>query len=231
MFATSARRTGSASNTAYQIVHELAHAIDLRPLFAAQIAEGKAKERKKELEKEMRAADTKFVDPRDPLGGISSGESTDPRVIAEKKRIQVEIDKANAEIKTHNAAIGSSKSVAGSEIGKDTESMLTDFAKAIAADGVKAKPDAKKRNRAVEAANTAAEAANAKNPSGPQTAMKDTEKTLAGGISDYAATDLMEAFAENFSYYLLDEALLLAIRPKTHAFFAKAYPKTQAPTP
>jgi hypothetical protein len=36
----------------------------------------------------------------------------------------------------------------------------------------------------------------------------------------------MEAFAENMSIYLLDEALLLAIRPKTHAFFAKAFPKT-----
>lgn len=231
MFAASARRTGSASNTSYQIVHELAHVIDLRPLFAAQIAEGKAKERKAELEKEMRTAETKFIDPNDPLGGLSSSGGTDPRVEAEKKRIQGEIDKANADIKRHNTAIGTAKSVAGSEIGKDTESMLTDFAKAIAADGVKVKTDAKKRNRAVEAANAAAEEANAKNPSGAQIPMKDTEKTLAGGISDYAATDLMEAFAENFSYYVLDEALLKAIRPKTHAYFAKAYPKTQATTP
>jgi hypothetical protein len=39
----------------------------------------------------------------------------------------------------------------------------------------------------------------------------------------------MEAFAENFAIYILDEALLKAIRPRTHAFFAADFPKTAAP--
>jgi hypothetical protein len=56
--------------------------------------------------------------------------------------------------------------------------------------------------------------------------MKAHEKTLTTGVTNYAATDLMEAFAENFSTYILDEALLKALRPKTYAFFHTAFPKT-----
>ena len=50
-------------------------------------------------------------------------------------------------------------------------------------------------------------------------------------LSIYSATALMEAFVENFAYYTLDADLLQTIRPKTHAFFVKAYPKTVASKP
>jgi hypothetical protein len=50
-------------------------------------------------------------------------------------------------------------------------------------------------------------------------------------VSNSAATDLMEPFPENFADYALDEAVFKAIRPKTHAFFAKAFPKTVATKP
>jgi hypothetical protein len=48
-------------------------------------------------------------------------------------------------------------------------------------------------------------------------------------VSNSAATDLMEA--ENFADYALEEAVFKAIRPKTHAFFAKAFPKTVTTKP
>jgi hypothetical protein len=228
MFAASPRRVGSASETSYQIVHELGHVIDMRPMMAAQLARDRAQTRKKGLEKQMLGVEDKFIDPNDPLGGAVDL-SKDPRVVAEKTRIQGEIDKVKKEIEKHEKDMKSAKSVAGGEVGKDTESMLTDFAKAIAQDGVTARPDAKKRNRAIETQNEAARAAAAKAGT-PAPADRPLEKTLAGGVSLYADTDLMEAFAENFAYYVLDENLLKAIRPKTHAFFAAKYPKTTPAT-
>jgi hypothetical protein len=229
MFANSPQRLGEASSTAYQIVHELGHVIDLRPLMAAQLARDKATDRKTELESEMRKVETKFIDPNDPLGGIEDM-SKDPRVVAEKARIQAEIDKVKKAIEQHEKDMRSAKSVAGSEVGSDTESMLTDFAKAIAQDGVTARRDAKKRNKAIEAQNEAARKA-AQQAGSPAPADRPLEKTLSGGVSLYAETDIEEAFAENFAYYILDEALLKAIRPKTHAFFARKYPKTVPTTP
>jgi Domain of unknown function (DUF4157) len=229
MFDPSARRVGEATDTAYQVVHELGHVIDLRPEFKAQRDRAKAEERRKKLEGELRTVETRFINPSDPLGGIDIDK--DPRVVKEKQRIQAEITKLNTEIAAANTAMASAKSIAGNELGTNTEALLTDFGKALAADGVKAVPDAKKRNEAVDAANKAAARANAADPSGTQIPIKPHEKALAGGISNYAATDLMEAFAENFAYYALDEAVFKAIRPKTYAFFAKAFPKTVAAKP
>ncbi|MFY9511795.1 MAG: DUF4157 domain-containing protein, partial [Rubrivivax sp.] len=206
LFAASTRQVGSADNTAYQIVHEIGHAVDLRPLFAAQRARDAAVAAKKKLE----APQPVDVNNLDPLSGLGD-DKPDPQRQAQIAKLQKEID-------TQNAAMASAKSIAGSEVGGDTESMLTEFAKALAADGVTAVKDAKKRNAAVEAANAA-------NPSGPQ---KPLEKMLSnsGSVSRYAATDLMEAYAESYSLYVLDEALLKALRPKTHAYFVKAMPKT-----
>ena len=39
----------------------------------------------------------------------------------------------------------------------------------------------------------------------------------------------MEAYAEHYALYVLDEALLLALRPRVHAYFASAQPKTASP--
>jgi hypothetical protein len=39
----------------------------------------------------------------------------------------------------------------------------------------------------------------------------------------------MEAFAESFADYALDEAVFKAIRPKTRALFAEAFPKIELP--
>jgi hypothetical protein len=229
LFDASARRVGEASAPAYQIVHELGHAVDRRPLFKAQRDRTNAEQRRRALQTELSRAETKFVDPNDPLGGIDTNK--DPRVVAEKTRIQGEITKVTNEITALDTAVAGAKSIAGDETGGDTESLLTEFGKAIAGDGVKAVPDARKRNRVVDAANTAAAKANAAAPSGPQTPMKQHEKTLAGGVSNYARTDLMEAFAENFAYYLLDEVTFREIRPKTYAYFVRAFPKAPAPKP
>ncbi len=232
LFAPSARRVGDATNTAYQVVHELGHAIDLRPRFKAQRDRDQAEARRKQLEGEMKGVEGKFRNPNDPMGETVDL-SKDPRVVEEKKRIQGNIDSVNKDIQTHTQAIASAKSIAGSELGGDTESLLTDFGKALAADGVSAVTKARKRNRAVDAANKAAQKANEADPTGPQKPMQEHEKTLTGsGVSLYSMTDLMEAFAENFSYYTLDEALLKAIRPKTFDFFAKEFPKAPpAPKP
>ena len=43
-------------------------------------------------------------------------------------------------------------------------------------------------------------------------------------ISNYAATNLDEAFAELYTLYLLDPALLKTLRPRAHAYFAKIAP-------
>ncbi len=97
------------------------------------------------------------------------------------------------------------------------------------ADGVTAVARAKTRNAAVEAANAAAEEAHAADPSTPEPALQPLEPLLSGGITRYAATDLMEAYAEHYALYVLDEALLLALRPQVHAYFAAAQPKTAPP--
>jgi hypothetical protein len=226
MFDNSPRRMGTATNTAYGIVHELGHAIELRPLFKAQLAQKKAETEKKDLEKKLKNPPVKF-DINDPLGELKD----DPNRKAEETRLKDEISKLEKEIEAQNKAMADAKSIAGNELGKDTEKLLTDFGKAIETDGVKVVQNAKKRNREAEAANKKAEEENAANPNDPQKPMKAMEKTLSTGISNYAATDLMEAFAENFSAYVLDEALFKAIRPNTYAYFVKAFPKTAATSP
>lgn len=226
MFENSPRRMGTATTTAYGIVHELGHAIELRPLFKAQIARKKTETQKKDLEQKLKHPPVKF-DLDDPLGELKE----DPGRKAEEKRLSDEIARKEKEIEALNKDVADAKSIAGSELGKDTEKLLTDFGKAIEADGVKVVKNAKKRNREAEAANEKAEKENAADPTGPQKPMKAMEKTLSTGISNYAATDLMEAFAENFSAYILDEALFKAIRPNTYAYFLKAFPKTAAKSP
>ena len=228
IFDDSPRRVGAATNTAYQIVHELGHAVDLRPEFKAQRARTKAEEAKKILERDLKHPTIK-IDSNDPLAGI--GGEADPALEAEKTRLRGEIAKMDREIEAQNQAMASAKSISGAELGKDTEKLLAAFGKALDADGVKVVKDAKKRNLAVQAANEKAAKDNAADPTGPQRPMKPEEKTLTTGVSDYAATDLMEAFAENFSVYVLDEALLKAIRPKTFAYFAGAFPKAAAVKP
>jgi len=217
LFAASVRQVGAASSSAYQIVHEIGHVVDLRPLFAAQRARDAAKEAKKKLEA------PKPFDINDT--DIFAGEKKpDPAAQAEIARLKTEID-------TQNKLVASAKSVAGSEVGTATESMLTEFAKALAADGVTAVKDAKKRNAATEAANVKAQAANEADPSGVQKPIRPLEPTLSTGLSRYAATDLMEAYAENYALYVLDETLLQALRPKTHAYFVKAFPKAPPAAP
>jgi hypothetical protein len=220
MFDPSARRVGEATSTAYQVVHELGHVIDLRPEFKAQRDRDKADARRQQLERDLKTVDTKYIE-KDPLGDPDK----DPQVAAEKRKIQDEIIKARQDIAAANTAMASAKSVSGHELGPNTESLLTDFGRAIALDGVTAVTNAKARNKAVDAANAAGAQANPPTPARPH------EKDLTKGVSNYAKTDLMEAFAENFSYYALDEATFRAIRPNTYAFFARAFPKTVSSTP
>ncbi|MEO8108812.1 MAG: DUF4157 domain-containing protein [Ginsengibacter sp.] len=200
MFNEDSRRVGESSSTTYQVVHELMHAIDLRPLFKAQIARDDAQKRKDAFVANSR----KIKVTSDPLG--EPEEKSD----AEKKVIRDAIAKFDKEIADDEKEMASAKSEAGSELGKNTESLTTDFGKALAADGVKAVKDAKKKNAVAGATQ---------------------QHTLSTGITNYGATDLMEAFAENFSLYILDEALLKTLRPKTFEFFAKEYPKPAAATP
>ncbi len=230
MFTASPHRIGKGTQPQYSIVHELGHAIDRRPLFAAQRARGKAEETKKKLETQLKHPPID-INNVDPLGDLSSEKS--PARLAEEKRLKDAIAAAQTDIDAQNAAMAKAKSVAGDELGNSnpSEQLLTEFGKALEADGVKVVKDARKTNRKIEAENKQAATENAADPTGPRKAMKPAIKTLAGGVTDYAATNLMEAFAENFSIYILDEALLKAIRPKTHTFFAKAFPKAVAPPP
>ena len=219
MFDASPRRVGAASATAYQIVHEIGHAVDLRPLHAAERARNAAQEA---LDRLQRPPTLDLDTSGDPLAGLDDTPRADPARDAEIARLR-------QEIATHDAAIAAAASVAGHEVGTATESMLTAFAVALVADGVTAVPRAKTRNAAVEAANTAAEEAHAADPSTPEPVPRPLEPLLSGGITRYAATDLMEAYAEHYALYVLDEALLLALRPRVHAYFASAQPKTAPP--
>ena len=51
-----------------------------------------------------------------------------------------------------------------------------------------------------------------------------TTATLAGGISSYANTDWGELYAESFALYSLDPELLERTRPHIHEYFASRYP-------
>ena len=225
MFNASPYRIGKGTQPQYAIVHELGHVIDRRPLFNAQRARDKATETKKKLQRDL---DNPPQSALDPLG-----ERT-PARLEEEVKIKEKIKAAQKDIDDQNAAMASAKSIAGEELGegKPSEQMLTEFGKALDADGVKPVTDALKTNRQIDADNKKAAKENEADPSGPQKPMKPDVKTLKGaGVTDYAATNLMEAYAENFAIYILDEALLKAIRPNTFAFFAKTLPKTVAPPP
>lgn len=200
LFNPTARRVGESGNEIYAVVHELMHAIDLRPMFMPQIKRDEAMRKKKDLEEKIRKAS---YETTDPLG------EDDDNVKAIKAGLRADITTLDKEIADLSKAMGKAKSVSGTELGKNTEALTTGFGKALAADGVKAVPNAKKRN----------------DEKAPGT---KAENTLKSGISNYAAVNLMEAFAENFSIYIMDEELLKAIRPKTYAFFVKAFPKTAA---
>lgn len=204
LFDATARRIGSASSATYQIVHEIGHALDLRPEFAAEREVEKLKKEKGELEKQSRKID---------FSGDPLGTQEDPKKKEQEKKI-AELEK---KIKDLSKNLGQGKSISGNELGKNSEALTTDFGKALAQDGITAVNDAIKRNKEVEAHNKA-------HPDQPRSA----EPTLSGGVSLYADTDLMEAFAENFSYYVLDPDLLKSIRPATYAFFEKKFPKTVA---
>lgn len=216
VFDASPRRVGAVTSTAYQIVHELSHVIDLRPEFEAQRTLDKVEAAKKLLERDLKSAPITVSDDPDP----------DARE-AEKKRLRSEIAKKIAEKDKEIAALGEdmakAQSIAGFELGADTEKLSTAFGKALKADGVKPVKNAKKRNRAVRAANAEARR---ENPAAP---IQPEENTLTTGLSYYAQDDLMEAFAENFAVYVLDEELLKAIRPKTHAYFSKTFPTGAKP--
>ena len=220
LFADSSRRLGMADNAAYQVVHELGHAVDLRPRFQAQRARDKASAAKAKLQTELRR-----VNPDAPIGREGDVDQDD----AEKRRIRAEIARLDTEIDAQGRASLTAKSIAGSETGGDTEELLTDFGKALTADGVRAVTGAIDRNTAIDAANKAAIDANKANPTGPQRPLQPHGDTLTTGVSNYGATNLSEAFAENFAAYVLDEALLKAIRPKTAEFFARRFPKTVPP--
>ncbi|MEA2564676.1 MAG: hypothetical protein QOH06_6180 [Acidobacteriota bacterium] len=216
VFDDSPRRAGAVTSTAYQIVHELGHVVDLRPLFKAQLARDRAIAARSLLERDLKSSPIKTPDA--PIPDPGAGE-------AEKTRLRSEIARMDKEIEALGKASASAKSIAGFELGADTERLLTAFGKALAADGVKTVKNAKKHNRAIRAANERALSENAEAPVQPE------KKTLSTGMSYYAAGNLMEAFAENFAAYVLDEALLRAIRPKTHAYFAKTFPKTAGAKP
>ncbi|HEX5717356.1 MAG TPA: hypothetical protein VF179_14445, partial [Thermoanaerobaculia bacterium] len=220
VFDDSPRRVGAVTSTAYQIVHELGHVVDLRPLFKAQLARDEAEAVKKRLQGELKSLPIKPSDGALSDLGAPAGE-------AEKTRLRSEIARMDKEIEAQGKAMASAKSIAGSELGTDTEKLLTAFGKALKADGVKPVTGAKKRNRAVRAANEQALRDDPDNPTG----LQPEEKTLSTGLSYYAANDLMEAFAENFAAYVLDDTLLKALRPKTHAYFSKTFPRTTGAKP
>jgi hypothetical protein len=203
LFNSAARRVGESGHEIYAVVHELMHAIDLRPMFMPQIKRDEAMRKKKDLEEKIRKAS---YETTDPLG------EDDDNVKAIKAGLSADIATLDKEIADLSKAMGKGKSISGTELGKNTEALTTGFGKALAADGVKVVKNAKKRNDE-RAAGTKA------------------ENTLKSGVSDYGAVNLMEAFAENFSTYIMDEELLKAIRPKTYAFFVKAFPKTAAAAP
>jgi hypothetical protein len=48
---------------------------------------------------------------------------------------------------------------------------------------------------------------------------------LNQGITEYGETDWQELFAESWSLYTTDPGALAILRPKTSAYFAKAYPR------
>ncbi|HEY4030723.1 MAG TPA: DUF4157 domain-containing protein [Caulobacteraceae bacterium] len=224
MFKTTARRIGTGTDAQAGIIHELGHMIDLRPSFGAQIARDKAVKTRDDLQNQL---DHPKIDINDPDPLAATGDSKSPKQAAEEKRLKDAIAAAQKEIDAQNVAMQTAKSLAGGELGdkKDSEQMLTDFGKALTADGVKPVKDARKTNRKIDADNEKADAFNKANPTAQQKPITPDVKTLTGDVTDYADTNLMEAFAENFSLYILDEALLSAIRPATFAFFQKALPK------
>lgn len=208
-FTANSRKVGGQSAATYAIVHEIGHAIDLRPEYEAERETKKAKAEKKKLERI--ANRVSISDSNDPMAGIMGNEKPDPA----KQKAKQDIAKLDKKISDLSRKLGRGKSLSGEEVGKNTESLKTEFGVALKKDGIKAVRNAKKTNKASQAYNKA-------NPTLPQKAAVDN---LSRGVSLYGNTDLMEAFAENFTYYTLDPDLLKSIRPHTYAYFAKNFPK------
>jgi hypothetical protein len=57
------------------------------------------------------------------------------------------------------------------------------------------------------------------------TAFRDAVKADGKNVSKYAEKDWQDSFAEAYSLYLSSPSELLLLRPATHAYFVKAYPK------
>lgn len=199
MFSQELRRVGKSTHAIYGVVHELGHVIDQRPLAKPQIELDKLETQKKKLEAKLRTAGTV-----DALG------EEDKETKAAKVKTEKEFVDLDKQIKSVYKQMHSTKSPSGAELGEETESLEADFGKALKADGVKAQTGAKKRNKDIAL-------------------RKNQESTLSTGITLYGSRTLQEAFAENFSIYILDEDLLKKIRPATHKFFTTAFPKTAKP--
>lgn len=213
IFSDTSRKVGVQSSTTYGIVHEIAHAIDLRPEMEAERETKKAEEEKKKLERI--ANRISIGDPNDPLAGLGDLDTPDPA----KEKAKQDIAKLDKKIADLSKKLGKGKSLSGNEIGADTESLKTDFGKALKKDGVKVVTGAKKTNKATEVLNKA-------NPTQPATPAIDT---LTGNITLYGNKNLMEAFAENFTFYTLDPDLLKSTKPHTYAYFLKNFPKAATP--
>ncbi|MEQ1741295.1 MAG: DUF4157 domain-containing protein [Candidatus Nitrotoga sp.] len=53
--------------------------------------------------------------------------------------------------------------------------------------------------------------------------------SISGSVTNYGNTNWEEAFAEAFALYATDPALLKSLRPKTHEYFTKRYPRPAPP--
>lgn len=203
------RKVGEQSTATYTIIHEIGHAIDLRPQNAAERETAKAKKEKIKQEKIANRLD--LGSNEDALDDLFGTQKKDPV----RENAKKEIAKLDQKIASLSKKLGKGKSLSGEEKGKKTESLTTGFGKALEKDGIKAVKNAKKDNKAAEAANKA-------NPTGAQTPIVNT---LSGDITLYGNTNIMEAFAENFSLYILDPDLLKTLRPNTYKYFSKNFPQ------
>ncbi len=208
-FDSSPRKVGEQSAATYAIIHEIGHAIDLRPQNKAERETTKAKEEKKKQEKIANRRDLGSTE--DALDDLFGTPKKDP----DKEKAKKEIARLDKLIASLSKKLGKGKSLSGEERGTKTESLKTDFGKALEKDGIKAVKNAKKDNKATEAANAA-------NPKGTQKPIVDT---LSGNITLYGNQNIMEVFAENFSLYILDPDLLKTMRPNTFKYFKKNFPK------
>jgi Domain of unknown function (DUF4157) len=194
-FASSPSRYGLATKLAHTLAHEVGHQTDQRPLEAA------VQTHDRDLAKAQADLDAVLAQPVAPAKGRKA---IDKARADKQKADDAAWDRYRAERDALSAALDGSRSLSGMgwEMVGNERRLTTG-------------PVNTPTGAPVEFLKAAA----------ADGLMLTGTTATAGSISEYGAESVLEQYAELFALYLVDPALLQAIRPNVHRYLAARFPR------